>query len=50
VATGAEALEASLAPLRMSVREQRAAAAMNVTGRIAQRALARIESRFGGAQ
>jgi hypothetical protein len=50
VATGAEALEASLAALLMSVREQRAAAAMNVTGRIAQRALARIESRFGGAQ
>jgi GTPase SAR1 family protein len=46
VATGAEALETALAALLTSVREQRADAALSVTGRIAQRALARIESRL----
>ena len=46
-ASGAKALEASLAALLVSVREQRAAAAQTVTGRIAQRALTRLESLFG---
>jgi hypothetical protein len=42
-ATGAEALEMALAALLVSVRKQRAAAAMNVTRRIAHHALARID-------
>jgi hypothetical protein len=46
-ASGAKALEATLAALLLSVREQRAAAAQTVTGRIAHRALTRIESQFG---
>jgi hypothetical protein len=46
-ASGAKALEAALAALLLSVREQRAAAAQTVTGRIAHRALKRIESQFG---
>jgi hypothetical protein len=44
IASGAEALETALAALLTSVREQRAAAALSVTGRIAHRALVRIES------
>jgi hypothetical protein len=46
-ASGAQALEAALAALLVSVREKRASAAQTVTGRIAQRALARLESHFG---
>lgn len=42
-ATGADALEAALAALLESVREQRVAAATNVTSRIAHQTLARIE-------
>jgi hypothetical protein len=49
VACGAEALETALAVLLTSVREQRAASALSVTGRIAQRTLGRIESQFGEA-
>jgi hypothetical protein len=45
-ASGAAALETALAELLTSVREQRATAALSVTGRIAHRALARIESRI----
>jgi hypothetical protein len=48
-ASGAKALETALAALLLSVREQRAAAAQTVTGRIAQRALMRIERQFGPA-
>jgi hypothetical protein len=47
-ASGAKALEVALAALLLSVREQRAAAAQTVTGRIAQRALTRLEHQFGG--
>jgi energy-coupling factor transporter ATP-binding protein EcfA2 len=47
IASGAEALESALARLLSSLREQRAAAALRVTSRIAQRALARIDSRSG---
>jgi hypothetical protein len=47
VASGAKALETALAALLGAVREQRAAAAQTVTGRIAQRALERLERRFG---
>jgi hypothetical protein len=46
-ASGAKALETALAALLGAVREQRAAAAQTVTGRIAQRALERLERRFG---
>jgi hypothetical protein len=46
-ASGADALETALAALLVNVREQRAAAARTVTGRIAQRALTRIERQFG---
>jgi hypothetical protein len=47
IASGAGALEAALAALLVSVREQRAAAAQTVTGRIARRALSRLENQFG---
>jgi hypothetical protein len=43
VASGADALEAALSALLMSVRVERAAAAVSVTSRIAQRALARLD-------
>lgn len=43
---GAGALESALAALLMRIRERRATAAMRVTGRVAQRALARIERGF----
>jgi hypothetical protein len=43
IASGADALETALASLLLSLREQRAAAALRVTSRIAQRALARID-------
>jgi hypothetical protein len=43
IASGADALETALASLLVSLREQRAAAALRVTSRIAQRALARID-------
>jgi hypothetical protein len=46
-ASGAAALETAVAALLVNVREQRAAAARTVTGRIAQRALTRIERLFG---
>ena len=49
IASGAEALETALAALLASVREQRAAAALSMTGRIAHRALARIESLINDA-
>jgi hypothetical protein len=49
IASGAKALETALAALLVSVREQRAAAAQAVTGRIAQRALTRLERQFGSA-
>jgi hypothetical protein len=48
-ASGAGALEAALAALLVNVREQRAAAAQTMTGRIAQRALTRIERQLGSA-
>ena len=48
-ASGAKALESALAALLVSVREQRAAAAQTVTGRIARRALTRLESQIGSA-
>jgi hypothetical protein len=47
VASGAKALETALAALLLNVREQRAAAAQTMMGRIAQRALMRIEMQFG---
>jgi hypothetical protein len=47
IASGAEALESALARLLSSLREQRAAAALRMTSRIAQRALVRIDSRSG---
>jgi hypothetical protein len=43
LATGAEVLEAGLAALLARVREQRAAAALSVTSRIAKHTLARID-------
>jgi hypothetical protein len=43
IASGADALETALASLLLSVREQRAAAALRVTSRIAHRALTRID-------
>lgn len=43
IASGAEALETALASLLFNLREQRAAAALRVTGRIAQRSLMRID-------
>jgi hypothetical protein len=46
-ASGAGALETALAALLLNVRERRAAAAQSMTGRIAQRALTRIERQFG---
>jgi hypothetical protein len=46
-ASGAEALEVALAALLVSVREKRAGAAQTVTGRIASRALTRLQSHFG---
>ncbi|MFZ1103546.1 MAG: dynamin family protein [Hyphomicrobiaceae bacterium] len=46
-ASGAGPLETALAALLLNVREQRAAAAQAMTGRIAQRALTRIERQFG---
>jgi hypothetical protein len=46
IASGAEALETALAAMLAGLREQRAAAALRVTGRIAQRALARIDDRL----
>jgi hypothetical protein len=42
-ATGAEALETALGDMLFDVREQRAAAALSVTGRIADRTLFRID-------
>jgi hypothetical protein len=45
IASGAEALEGALGSLLNRVREQRAAAALRMMSRIAQRALARIEER-----
>jgi hypothetical protein len=45
--SGAEALERALGALLLDLREQRAAAAVRMTGRIAQRALTRIDSRLG---
>ena len=47
IASGAEAIESALARLLLSLREQRAAAALRMTSRIAQRALVRIDSRSG---
>jgi hypothetical protein len=49
IASGANALETALADLLVAVREQRAAAAQAVTGRIARRALSRLDSQFGTA-
>jgi hypothetical protein len=49
-ATGAVALDAALDTLLTGVRDERAAAALSVTGRIAQRSLGRIESRFDAAR
>jgi energy-coupling factor transporter ATP-binding protein EcfA2 len=46
IASGAEALEAALGSLLLAVRERRAASALRMTGRIAQRALARIDERL----
>jgi hypothetical protein len=45
IASGAEALESSLLALLNRVREQRAAAALRMMSRIAERALSRIEGR-----
>ena len=42
-ATGADALDAALSALLMSVRDRRAQSALGVTGRIAHRALSQIE-------
>jgi hypothetical protein len=44
--SGGEALESALGALLLDLRERRAAAAVRVTGRIAQRALTRIDSRL----
>jgi hypothetical protein len=51
-ASGAHALESALGALLLNLREQRAAAAVRMTGRIAQRALTRIDNGlgFGSAQ
>jgi GTPase SAR1 family protein len=49
IASGAEALETALAALLARVRGQRADAALSMTGRIAHRALARIEARVSDA-
>jgi GTPase SAR1 family protein len=49
IASGAEALETALATLLARVREQRADAAVSMTGRISHRALARIEARINDA-
>jgi hypothetical protein len=43
-AAGAEALQGALGALLLDLREQRAAAAVRMTGRIAQRALTRIDN------
>jgi hypothetical protein len=45
IASGAEALESALGSLLNRVREERAAAALRMMSRIAQRALARIDER-----
>ena len=45
--SGAEALESALGALLLDLREQRAAAAVRMTGRIAQRALTRIDNGLG---
>ena len=45
--SGGEALESALGALLLDLRERRAAAAVRVTGRIAQRALTRIDNRLG---
>jgi hypothetical protein len=45
LASGAETLAGELAALLEELREQRAAAALRMTGRIAQRALSRIDNR-----
>jgi hypothetical protein len=42
--SGAEALETALGALLLNLREQRAAAAVRMTVRIAQRALTRIDN------
>jgi energy-coupling factor transporter ATP-binding protein EcfA2 len=47
IASGAEALETSLGALLLRLREQRAAAALRMTSRVAQRALARIDRSVG---
>ncbi|MBO0764481.1 MAG: dynamin family protein [Hyphomicrobiaceae bacterium] len=49
IASGAEALETALGSLLLSLREQRAAAALRMTSRIAQRALQRIDNNRGAA-
>jgi hypothetical protein len=49
IASGAEALEAALGSLLLGLREQRAAAALRMTSRIAQRALQRIDDRGAAA-
>jgi hypothetical protein len=46
IASGAEALESALGSLLLRLREQRAAAALRMTSRIAHRALARIDDRI----
>jgi energy-coupling factor transporter ATP-binding protein EcfA2 len=48
-ASGAESLERALGALLHDLREQRAAAAARMTGRIAQRALVRIDTGLGAA-
>jgi energy-coupling factor transporter ATP-binding protein EcfA2 len=50
IASGAEALETALGALLFRLREQRAAAALRMTSRIAQRALARIDSAAGESE
>jgi hypothetical protein len=47
IASGADAFERALGAILVDLREQRAAAAVRMTGRIAQRALARIDSGLG---
>jgi hypothetical protein len=46
-ASGGAALESALGALLLDLREQRAAAAVRMTGRIAQRVLTRIDNRLG---
>jgi hypothetical protein len=46
-ASGAEALESALGALLLDLRDQRATAAVRMTGRIAQRALTRIDNGLG---